>query len=128
MDLREKAITLLSSTVVDMKTAGQNDLFTIPVGKECVITHVIVHSATDTLVRGAGDSDYDFGVGANCDTWLQTVDLNDITATNEFKIIDSPDVVYVLPAAAEVFGVKIIAGCDAVADAIIDVFGYLVDA
>lgn len=128
MDLREKAITLLSSTVVDMKTAGQNDLYTIPAGKECVITHVIVHSPTATLVRGAGDSDYDFGVGDNCDTWLQTVDLNDMTATTHFKIIDSPDTVYVLPAAGEVFGVKVIAGCDGVANATIDVFGYLVDA
>jgi len=121
MDIREVSIGLLVSVAaVDMSTGAKETLFTVPVGKKCIITHVIVHSASAAL-----GADNDFGDGADATTWLQTVDLSTVAA-NEWYVIESNGVAYTIFDAGDVFGVKKIAGTAQTAT--IDVFGYLYDA
>lgn len=52
--LRENAITKLSSTSsVDMNTATATTLYTVPTGKSCIITHVIVRNASTSLTTAS---------------------------------------------------------------------------
>jgi len=120
-DLKENAIGLLSrSLLVDMSTGAKEALYTVPVGKKCIITHVIVHSASAAL-----GADNDFGDGADALTWLQNVNLSTVAA-NKWYVIVSNAVAYTIFDADDVFGVKKIAGTAQTAT--IDVFGYLYDA
>lgn len=48
-DVKEKTISLLSATTVALDSAAATTLFTVPVGKRCVVTHAI-------LVAGANAS------------------------------------------------------------------------
>lgn len=122
-DLRENAITLLSSTSsVDMQTAAKTTLFTVPTGKSAVITAVIIHTLSATL---AGGTDFDFGTDANCTTHKQTVDLSSLTATTDSIVISFDDSKYPRLAAADAFGIYPSTGSTGAATAVIDVFGYL---
>lgn len=125
MDLREKSICLLASVSgVDMKTVAKEVLYTIPVGKKCIITHVIIRDPTDSLLGG---TEYDLGDGANCDTWVQDTNLAGMTSTAHYYVVHAA-AVYVIFDAGDVFGIKPITGSTAAADATLDVFGYLYDA
>lgn len=124
MDIREVSIGLLVSVAaVDMSgTPGSKaTLFTVPTGKKCLITHVVVRVAS-----GALGADYDFGDGLNCDTWLQAVDLQTVIAVTDYFVIESNNIMYKLLDATDVFGVKPQTGTGQTAT--IDVFGYLYDA
>ncbi len=56
--LRENAITKLSTTSsVDMNTATPTTLYTVPTGKSCIITHVVVRNASTSLTTAS----YSFG-------------------------------------------------------------------
>lgn len=46
-DLKEKAISLLSSTTVALNAAAATTLFTVPNGKRCVLTHAILVAGAD---------------------------------------------------------------------------------
>jgi len=124
-DLKEKAIALLSSTgSVDMQTAAaKTELYTVPTGSVAYITNIIVRTPSATL---AGGTDYDFGTGALCDTWKQTVDLSSMTATTDYMVIDSENTKYTISAAGSVIGIYVNTGSTGAATATIDVFGYLV--
>lgn len=54
VDLKEKALTLLSTTSVSVVTAGATTLYTVPTGKRCVLhSAILVHnSAGVTSVTG----------------------------------------------------------------------------
>lgn len=123
-DLREKVAFGLLATVsgVDMKTVAKTDLFTVPAGKKCCISAVIIRQPSASL---AGGTDYDLGDGANCDTWLQTNNLSSMTNTAHYFIITSMTTAYIIFDAGDVFGIKPITGSTLAADATIDVFGYL---
>ncbi len=125
-DLRDYAVTQLSSTSgVDMQTGAKVALYTVPLGKACIVTHVIVRNPTAGLDGSA--TDYDFGDGVNADTWLQAVDLQTMTLTSNYYIIESNNIKYVVFDAGDAFGVKAIDGSDDPATATIEVFGYLYD-
>ena len=123
--LNENAITRLSTTsAVDMKTAQKNTLLTIPTGKTAYVTHVVIREPSASM---AGGTDYDFGTGANADTWRQTVDLSSMTNLGtDYMVISGADVTkYTDNAVASVFGIKVITGTTAACTASIDVFGFL---
>ncbi len=123
--LIENAIARLSTTSsVDMKTAQKNTLYTVPVGKTAYVTHVVVREPSASM---AGGTDYDFGTGANADTWRQTVNLSSMTTlATDYMVISGADVTkYTDNAAAAVFGIKVITGTTAACTATIDVFGFL---
>jgi len=134
-DLKEKGIALLSSTSVTMGTNANGTkqiLYTVPHGKDCVITEVIIRNPGATL---AGCNDVDFGVGAACATEAflnNETGIGDMTATtdfmrlvtssNEYSVIDGSDTTK----ANTQFGIQIIAGATSAAvTATIDVFGYI---
>lgn len=122
MDLREKSMCLLASVSgVDMKTVAKENLFTVPAGKKCIVTHVIIRDPTDSL---AGGTEYDLGDGAACDTWVQDTNLAAMTSTTHYFVVHAA-AVYVIFDAGDVFGIKPIIGSTLAADATIDVFGYL---
>ncbi len=124
-DLDESAISRLATkSGVDMKTAQKNDLYTVPTGKTLYVTLVVVREPSASM---AGGTDYDFGTGANADTWRQTVNLSSMTtAGTDYMVISGADVTkYTDSAAAAVFGIKVITGTTAACTATIDVFGFL---
>lgn len=63
-DVKEKAITLLSSASVDFSGAAQTTLYTVPAGKSCIITHAVIVVGGD-----AGETDITIGVTASWDNW-----------------------------------------------------------
>jgi len=125
MDARENVITKVSTTVsVDMKTAAKTVLYTVPTGKIFIPLFVIIRNTSASL---AGGSDYDFGTGANADTWVQAVDLSAMTTLGtDTKMIDSDGTKYAYCDEETEFGIKVITGSTAACTATIDVFGYLV--
>ena len=124
-NLQEISIGLLSTTIaVDMKTVQKNTLFVVPTGKTLYVTHVIIREASASM---SGGTDYDFGTGANADTWRQTVNLSSMTTLGtDYMVISGADVTkYTDSAAASTFGIKPITGTTAACTASIDLFGFL---
>ena len=124
--LNQYALTKVATvTGVDMKTAGKTNLYTVPSGKVFYPVMVVVRDPSASL---AGGTEYDFGTGANADTWRQNVSLASMTTLGtDFMVITGADVTkYTECAAADVFGIKVITGSTAACTATIDVFGYLV--
>ncbi len=123
--LVEVSIALLKTvTGVDMKTAGKTNLYTVPTGKTAYVVFVVVREPSASM---AGGTDYDFGTGANADTWRQTVNLSSMTTlATDYMVIAGADVTkYADSAAASVFGIKVITGTTVACTATIDVFGFL---
>ena len=123
-ELNTLALTIVASVpLVDMKTAGKTILYTVPVGKIFYPFAVIVSVTSASL---AGGTEYDFGVGANCDTWKQNQDLSTMTTpTTDYWIIAGATKFQNCVAGSE-FGIKVITGATDAATATIDVIGYLV--
>ena len=123
--LNELALAIVASVPsVDMKTAGKTILYTVPVGKIFYPFAIIVRVQSATL---AGGTEYDFGTGANCDTWKQNQDLSSLTAVTDYIIVTALTKFQNCVAGDE-FGIKVITGATDAATATVDVIGYLVDA
>lgn len=122
--LNECALTIVASVpLVDMKTAGKTTLYTVPAGKTFYPFAVIARVTSGSL---DGGTEYDFGVGANCDTWKQDVDLSSMTTPGtDYWIITGATKFQNCVAGSE-FGIKVITGATNAATATIDVVGYLV--
>jgi hypothetical protein len=119
-------VKLADGVTSDMQNGdGKTNLFTVPTGKKAVVTMVVVRNATASL---AGGTDFDFGDGANADTWKQTVDLSGMTGTSSYMVIRNDSTIITVFDATDVFGVKPATGATADAQASIDVFGYIYDA
>ena len=124
--LNELALSKVASVAsVDMKTAAKTTLYTVPVGKILLPFAIIVRVTSGSL---AGGTEYDFGVGANCDTWKQDVDLSSLTTPVTDYIIVTALTKFQNCVAGDEFGVKVITGATDAATATIDVIGYLTDA
>ena len=122
-DLKTLTDTLLISVAgVDMKTAGSTTMYTVPTGKSCILTKVVVRNASGSL---AGGTSYAFGSGANYDTFVTGQSLATVTATTHVFTIRQT-AVFTISAAAAVIGMKITTGATNAATATIELFGYLV--
>lgn len=123
MDLKNVSLGLLDSVSgADLQNGdGKTTLYTVPPGKKAIITHCVVRNPTASL---AGGTDFDFGDGANADTWKNTVNLSTMTATTDFMVVDGSNAKYTVFDAGDAFGVKPVTGATADAEATIDVFGY----
>ena len=123
-DLKESGITKLAGPItIGMQTTdGIQTLYTVPVGKSCIVTYVIACIPTASLADGV---DYDLGDGVAADTWLQTVNLTTMTATTDYMVIESNNIKHTVFNAGDVFAIKPIIGSTADADASIYVFGFL---
>ena len=123
--ISEGAIARLASLKnVDMQTAQKVDLFTVPTNRTAIITHVVVRDISASL---EGGTDYDFGTGANADSWVQNVDLSSMTNVGtDVRVLDTGGGVYSECAAESIFGVNVNTGATTAATATVDVFGILV--
>jgi len=132
--LRENALTLLSSTSVNMQTNTKQAFFTVPVGKKMVVDFIGVRNPSATLV---GAVDTDFGSGAGADDWILQVTLAGLTGTTHTAKIAQPDqaagppivpvqkTVYV---AGDIFGCIVNTDSTGAATVTMDLFGYMMDA
>jgi hypothetical protein len=122
--LNENSICLVATvTGVDMKTAGKTSLYTVPILKVFYPFAVCIRNTSASL---AGGTEYDLGTGANCDDWVQNVDLSGMTTlATDFRFITAHETKYTECAAAATFGIKVITGSTAACTATIDVFGFL---
>ncbi|KKN31260.1 hypothetical protein LCGC14_0825760 [marine sediment metagenome] len=134
-DLKERAIALLSSTVIaDLNAAATTKLYSVPAGKILIPTQIVVHSNGGTLVA-SGTMDINYGGGADSATpvWVDAhAGLEDMTATGDFYIITADDNENIVidgdagtPADRE-FSLTVVTGSDA-NGATFDLFGYLID-
>ena len=116
--------SLLSSTAaVDMKTASVKvPLYTVPTGKTCVVTAIIVRSPTVSL---AGGTSYSFGDTATATGWKSSVDLSSLTTVTTSAIVIMGTSKFAMSVAAAVFGMYITTGSTSASTATIDVYGYL---
>lgn len=80
--LKEKALTLLSTTTVSHASATQTTLFTVPVGKRCVL-----HSCV--IVAAGNESTTAITIGQNgaLTDWLGTQTLSNLDAANDAVIL-----------------------------------------
>lgn len=125
--LKEKSISLLASIsgVGLQNSDAKTILYTVPPGKKAIVTHCVVRNPTASL---AGGTDFDFGDGANADTWKNTVNLATMTATTDYMVVEGNNAKYTVYDAGDEFGVKPVTGATADAEGTIDIFGYEVDA
>ena len=125
-DLREKTgVTLLSSTTVAMGTNNTKaDLFTVPVGKGCIVTRVVIRGLSGAVACG---NDNDFGVGSPAADWKNTVNLSTLDATDDYWTLTVDDaLVEAVFVAGDVFGIQTdVASSASAVNATVEVFGYL---
>ena len=116
--LKEKAITLLGSASVDMKTAASTTIFTVPVGKVCRITNMVVRDNTASLAGGTSYS---------VTQWRQTFSLAAQTTVNTgyINVYGADLAQYTEIAAATAVQLTVTTGATATGTATIDIFGYL---
>lgn len=74
-DLKEKACTLLSTTTVSLAADASTTLYTVPVGKRCILSHAI-------LVAGANCAATDVSIG-------QVGALADFLVATDLGLIDA---------------------------------------
>jgi len=130
-NLKDNAITLLASATVDLQNGdGKTTVYTVPAGKAAIVTHVVIRNPTASLDSG-GTGDFDFGDGANADTWLNAVDLDTLTAATDYIVLPVVGVhtmtKFTVFDAGDEFGVKPVTGATLDAQATMDVFGYEYD-
>jgi len=127
MDAKEGGIIALKRNVTVHLQNGdpKSDIYTVPAGKKMIVAAVVIRTPTASL---AGGNDFDFGDGAGANTWLNAVDLSDLTLSSHGRMITSDNVTYTIFDAGDVFGVKPVTGATLDADAKADLFGYLFDA
>jgi len=130
-DLKEKGIALLGSAVAGMQAADtKTTCYTVPVGKIAIPCHFVVRSPSASL-NATGTGDFNFGSGAQCDSFREGVDLDTMTATTDYMIIRGADVTkHTHEVAGNTLGVLPHATNGAVADvtATVEVWGHEFDA
>lgn len=113
------ALQKVSSTSVNMKTAGATTLYTVPAGKVFYPVIVVIRDNTASL---AGGTEYDFT------GWRQNVDLSGMTTVGTtYRVLHATDnTSYTENAAAGTFQITVVTGATAAGTATIDVFGLVV--
>jgi hypothetical protein len=116
--LTENAITKLSTTVaVDMKTAANTLLYTVPAGKSLIITHAIIRSNSASLASGTSYSVTNF---------VQTFSLTGMTTTTGYRVIHAADnTTYVISVAGTAINWTVTTGSAGAATAVIELYGVL---
>ena len=126
MDAKEGGIMALARNVdVHLQNGdGKSDIYTVPAGKKMIVVFVVIKEPTASL---AGATDVDFGDGAGANTWLNAVNLADLTLSSHGRVISSDNITYTIFDAGDVFGIIPVTGAVLDADAKADLFGYLFD-
>lgn len=80
--LKEKAISLLSTTTVSLASATQTTLYTVPAGKSCVLHCAVIVAGAD-----ASTSTVTIGQNGALTDWLGTQTLSNLDAANDAVIL-----------------------------------------
>jgi len=130
-DLKEKSIGLLNSTAaVDLNgaPAAETTLYTVPVGKTAIITHVVIR----TLSASAASAVITLGqTSGACDEFRGDQTLSALDGVTKYVVIDNDQGTNDTPeggilfAATTAFGVEITTAHGTAVTAVFDVFGYL---
>jgi hypothetical protein len=121
-DALNYVVALLDSGVAGMQNGDpKTTIYTVPPGKKAILIFAVVRNPTASLAAG---TDFDFGDGANADTWVNAVDLSSMTAATDSLPVSGLGAKYTILDAGDEWGIKPVTGATADADAIIDLFGY----
>lgn len=126
----EGLVTVLADLQIDAQTAQQNGIWTVPVGKQAIITEVIAHSNTATL---AGMTDVNFGGGLPPTTpvWLDAANLSSMTSANMMLKLAPAGAIVIIDGDAtppqSTFVAEVIAGSTGAANVNIALLGFLID-
>ena len=124
--LSYNALTMLASVTVNLRAGdAKSVVYTVPIGRKAIITHVVISRPTASLAVG---TDFDIGDGAGADTWATTVDLSSLTAATDCIVIPAPSAKFTIFDAGDAFGIIPVIGAIADAEATMEVFGYEYDA
>lgn len=120
--LKQEADSLLSTTTgVDMNTATATTLYTVPTGKSCIITRVVVRAASTSLTTAS----YSFGFNsAAFDNIIANATHTELTGATLYTIL-SAKVGSTRGVAGDTFKVLMNTLQGGAATTTIDVFGYL---
>jgi hypothetical protein len=117
-------LLLASVPGVDFDSTTAQNLYTVPAGKSCIITKVVIRNPTDAM-DGAG---FGFGFDAGGSNWRSGLtDESFAGETNLFRVYLSPPIgenAAVIGAAGDVFKIKLAGAQGSPVTATIDVFGY----
>lgn len=116
--LEENAIVKLATiTNVDMKTAADTNLYTVPAGKSLRISKVVIRNNSASLAGGTSYSVTNF---------RQTFDLSSMTTTTGYRVIWATDnTTYVISVAGTVIKWTVTTGSSAACTATIELWGNL---
>ncbi len=77
-ELRESAITLLSSTIVSLAANASTTIYTVPVGKTCILAYAELEMGADPNA-----TDVSIGITAAGTDFVTTIDCNLATADGD---------------------------------------------
>lgn len=122
-DLRDVAITKLATVMgIDMDAVAATVLFPVPIGRYCVITHVVIRNASIAL----DTADFGFGYGAGeTDVIAHGVLGSGLTATSKLRVLVPANGAEIGQPDADVLSIGVDVAQGAAATMNVDVFGYL---
>ena len=127
-DIQDNAITLLSTSVVITDADGDNALYTVPVGRVCILAHAYFVSVGDqgstTAVSIGGDPAEDDFIPA---TVLSAIDATDDVAKLE-PIMATPAAKIEAYPAGTVIEMQVSSQSGPSTDSTVYLFGFLYDA
>ena len=121
-ELKEKSIFKLATvTGIDMNAVAATALYTVPEGKTCIITHVIIRVASIEL----DTANFGFGYAAGeADVIAATTLGTGLTAATFYRVITAKDGA-IKGVAEDIFSSGEDVAQGAAATMTVDVFGYL---
>jgi len=131
-DLKEKTGTTLLSSIASWDSQGaggtETNLYTVPIGKTCIVTHVVIRTASASMATSV----VTLGTaGGTCDEFRGDTTLTNVDGTTKYAVIyqdantrNTPDG-GVLVAAGSIFAIEVTTADADGGTATIDVFGYL---
>ncbi len=128
MDLKEKAVSLLSSVSVDLNAVASTNLYTVPVGKKLVVDHVKLRD----LSADAANTVATFGQSAAKTDFVGAQTLSNLNAAGKAgKIQPVPNATtpaIVEYTAGEIFVMDVTTAAGGACTCKAEVFGKLADA
>ena len=135
-DAKEIGIALLSSTAgVDLNAAAETGLYTIPTGKTCIVTHVVMRSFSDIASDGA--TEVSFGLAGAPTEWrdaqlLANIATGALGTNTDYTVLyldqgtnDTPEACTLMFTAGTVFTIEVSVANGVAVTCTVDVFGYL---
>jgi len=120
-------IKRLAAVTADMQNGDSaTTLYTVPAGKKCIPTTVVVRNPSGSL---AGGTDYDVGdTDSPPGQWMTTIDLSGVTAVTDVIVLTNNNAKFTVYDAGDVLTLTVNTGATADVTATVEVFGYIYDA